>query len=77
MIRVLLVDDQQLVRSGFRMILEGESDIMVVAEGASGVEGVRLTKTEQPGVVLMDIQMPDMDGLGQPLESWPWTSHRE
>ena len=63
MIRVLLVDDQHLVRSGFRMILEGEADIVVVGEGASGVEGVRLAKAEQPDVVLMDIQMPDMDGL--------------
>lgn len=63
MIRVLLVDDQHLVRSGFRMILEGETDIAVVGEGADGVEGVRLAKTEQPDVVLMDIQMPNMDGL--------------
>lgn len=63
MIRVLLVDDQHLVRSGFKMILEGETDISVVAEGADGVEGVRLAKTEQPDVVLMDIQMPNMDGL--------------
>ena len=63
MIGVLLVDDQHLVRSGFRMILEGETDITVVGEGATGVEGVRLAKAERPDVVLMDIQMPDMDGL--------------
>jgi DNA-binding NarL/FixJ family response regulator len=63
MIGVLLVDDQHLVRSGFRMILEGEPDITVVGEGANGVEGVRLAKTERPDVVLMDIQMPEMDGL--------------
>lgn len=63
MIRVLLVDDQQLVRSGFRMILEVEPDITVVGEGADGGEGVRLAKTERPDVVLMDIQMPEMDGL--------------
>lgn len=63
MIEVLLVDDQHLVRSGFRMILEGESDITVVGEGATGAEGVRLAKSERPHVVLMDIQMPDMDGL--------------
>ena len=63
MIEVLLVDDQHLVRSGFRMILEGESDITVVGEGATGAEGVRLAKSERPDVVLMDIQMPDMDGL--------------
>ena len=63
MISVLLVDDQHLVRSGFRMILEGEGDIVVVGEGSNGAEGVRLAKVEQPDVVLMDIQMPDMDGL--------------
>lgn len=63
MITVALVDDQQLVRSGFRMILEVETDIEVVGEAADGVEGVRLAKRERPDVVLMDIQMPQMDGL--------------
>lgn len=63
MIDVVLVDDQQLVRSGFRMILDGESDIRVVAEGDDGTDGVRLAKTERPDVILMDIQMPGMDGL--------------
>ncbi len=63
MITVALVDDQHLVRSGFRMILEVETDIEVVGEAADGAEGVRLVKRERPDVVLMDIQMPEMDGL--------------
>ena len=63
MIRVVLVDDQHLVRSGFRMILEGEPDIVVVGEAGDGEEGVRLARSAQPDVVLMDIQMPVMDGL--------------
>lgn len=63
MITVLLVDDQHLVRSGFRMILEGEDDIEVVGEGVDGIEAVRLAKLQRPAVVLMDIQMPNMDGL--------------
>lgn len=63
MIRVALVDDQHLVRSGFRMILEGEPDLVVVGEASNGAEGVRLAKLESPDVVLMDVQMPEMDGL--------------
>ena len=63
LIEVVLVDDQQLVRSGLRMILESEPDIVVVGEGGDGREGVRLARTLVPHVVLMDIQMPVMDGL--------------
>lgn len=63
LIEVVLVDDQQLVRSGLRMILESEPDIVVVGEGGDGREGVRLARTLRPHVVLMDIQMPVMDGL--------------
>ncbi len=62
-IRVLLVDDENLVRAGFRLILEGEHDVQVVAEAANGVEAVEATKKLDPNVVLMDIQMPVMNGL--------------
>lgn len=63
MIRVLLVDDQPLLRTGFRMILESEDDIEVVGEGQDGAEGVRLARTCRADVVLMDIRMPNMDGV--------------
>lgn len=63
MIRVLLVDDQELVRTGFRLILDFESDIAVVGEAADGRECLRLVAEEQPDVVLMDIRMPALDGI--------------
>lgn len=63
MIRVLVADDQALVRTGFRVILESEGDIEVVAEAENGVEAVRLAALEKPAVVLMDIRMPELDGL--------------
>ncbi len=62
-IRVLVVDDQALVRAGFRMILEAEDDLVVVAEAADGHEAVRAVATHQPDVVLMDVRMPGMDGI--------------
>lgn len=62
-IRVAVIDDQALVRSGFAMILEHEDDISVVAQGATGLEAVELASTERPDILLMDIRMPDMDGL--------------
>jgi len=61
--RVLLADDQALVRAGFRLILELEPDLEVLAEAADGHEAVRLTRELQPDVVLMDIRMPGLDGL--------------
>ncbi len=63
MIRVLIVDDQQLVRSGFRLILEAEDDMTVVGEAADGAQAVDLVRRSSPDVVLMDVQMPVMDGL--------------
>jgi DNA-binding NarL/FixJ family response regulator len=62
-IRVLLVDDQALVRAGFSSLLDAEDDIEVVGEASDGAEAVRLATSEVPDVVLMDIRMPGMDGL--------------
>ncbi|MDX3580454.1 response regulator transcription factor [Streptomyces europaeiscabiei] len=63
MIRVLLVDDQPLIRSGFRALLDLEDDIDVVAEAADGEEALVLIKERLPDVALIDIQMPVMDGI--------------
>jgi DNA-binding NarL/FixJ family response regulator len=62
-IRVLLADDQALVRTGFKMLLDTEEDITVVGEAASGVEAVALARAARPDVVLMDIRMPLLDGI--------------
>jgi DNA-binding NarL/FixJ family response regulator len=62
-VRVLLADDQDLVRAGFRMILETQPDVEVVGEAGDGVEAVAATRRLQPDVVLMDIRMPNLDGL--------------
>jgi DNA-binding NarL/FixJ family response regulator len=67
-IRVLLADDQNLVRAGFRSILDGEDGIEVVGEAADGAEAARLTRQLQPDVVLMDIRMPGLDGLAATRE---------
>ena len=62
-IRVLVADDQSMVRAGFRMLLGGQPDIEVVAEAGNGLEAVEKAARFQPTVVLMDIRMPELDGL--------------
>jgi DNA-binding NarL/FixJ family response regulator len=62
-IRVLVADDQSMVRAGFRMLLGGEKDLEVVAEAANGIEAVEKTVRFHPDVILMDIRMPELDGL--------------
>jgi len=62
-IRVLLADDQPLLRHGFAMILSAQADIEVIGEAADGAEAVRLTGRLRPDVVLMDVRMPGMDGI--------------
>lgn len=62
-IRVVVADDQALVRSGFTMLLGGETDIAVVGEASNGAEAVALAAREHPDVILMDVRMPVMDGL--------------
>jgi DNA-binding NarL/FixJ family response regulator len=63
MIRVLIVDDQALVRAGFSVLLESAEDLEVVAEAANGAQAVALAAEHRPDVVLMDVRMPVMDGL--------------
>ncbi|GHH47007.1 response regulator [Lentzea cavernae] len=63
MIRVVVVDDQEMVREGFSALLNAQDDIEVVGAAGNGVQGVALARTVRPDVVLMDIRMPEMDGL--------------
>ncbi|PZF83260.1 response regulator transcription factor [Jiangella anatolica] len=63
LVRVLLVDDQVLVRAGFRVLLDVEDDIDVVGEAATGAEAIERCRESRPDVVLMDIRMPDLDGI--------------
>lgn len=63
MIRVMLVDDQAMVRTGFRMILEAEPGLTVVGEASDGVEAIEMFERAKPDVVLMDVRMPNMDGI--------------
>ena len=63
MISVVVVDDQEMVRMGFSLILDAEADIRVIGQAADGAETIDLVKREQPDVVLLDIRMPRLDGL--------------
>ncbi len=63
MIRVLIADDQSLVRAGFRMILEAEDDVEVVGEASDGAEALDVAAEHSPDVILMDVRMPNVDGL--------------
>lgn len=62
-IRILIVDDQSLIRMGFRMVLDAEADLEVVGEAADGIEAVAAVRARRPDVVLMDVRMPRMDGI--------------
>ncbi|WP_030618204.1 response regulator [Streptomyces sclerotialus] len=77
--RVLIVDDQAMVRAGFAALLAAQSDIDVVGDAADGVQGVELSRATHPDVVLMDVRMPEMDGLEaarQLLSPPPGVVHR-
>lgn len=63
MIRIMLLDDQPLLRNGFRTLIDAEDDMQVVAEGANGKEGLELAREHKPDLALVDIQMPVMDGI--------------
>ena len=63
MIRIALVDDQELVRTGFRMVLEAQPDMTVTAEAADGAGAIRLARPENVDVIVMDVRMPGMDGV--------------
>ena len=63
MIRVLLADDQKLIRAGFRVLLEAATDIEVIGEAVNGEEALALARAERPDVIMMDIRMPEVDGL--------------
>ena len=63
MIRVVVADDQAVVRAGFRVVLEAAGDVQVVGEAADGAEAARLAATLRPDVVLMDVQIPRCDGI--------------
>ena len=62
-IRIMLVDDQALLRVGFRMVLEAEDDLSVIAEAGDGAQAVALAASEKPQVILMDVRMPGLDGI--------------
>ncbi|WP_431925715.1 response regulator [Nonomuraea jabiensis] len=68
MIRVLVADDQALLRGSFRLLIDSEDDLVVVGEAADGHQAVALARKESPDVVLMDVRMPEMDGIAATRE---------
>lgn len=76
MIRIVIADDQHLVRTGFTLILDGEDDLKVVGGAADGVEAVALCRDLRPDVVLMDVRMPGMDGIAATREVVALTAPR-
>lgn len=75
-VSVVIADDQRLVRAGFRVILAGEPDIEVIGEASDGLEAVELVRTLEPAVVLMDVRMPNLDGLAAARQILATTSSR-
>lgn len=78
-IRVIIVDDQGMVRAGFAALLSAQSDIDVVGEAADGRSGIEVSRKTHPDIVLMDVRMPEMDGLTatrELLSPEPGTAHR-
>ena len=67
-VRIMIADDQALVRAGFKMILDAEDDIEVVGEAVDGLQAVDMAKRLKPDVVLMDIRMPELDGIEATIE---------
>ena len=70
-VTVLVVDDQEIIRFGFRELIDRESDLRVVADAGNGTDAVALAQQHRPDVVLMDIRMPDVDGIEATAASLP------
>ena len=75
-IRIILVDDQELVRTGFRMVLEAQPDMTVACEAADGLAAVEMARRHPADVVVMDVRMPRLDGVRRPGGSAPPVSCR-
>ena len=75
-IKILLVDDHAVVRMGFKMLIEAESDMTVIAEAESGEQGIKAFKEHKPDIVIMDITMPGM-GVLRPLTGFALMKNRQ
>jgi DNA-binding NarL/FixJ family response regulator len=62
-IRILLADDQELMRMGFRMVIDSQADLEIVGEAANGLDAIEVAKAQSPDIVLMDVRMPELDGI--------------